>query len=150
MKTVKSIVILLFLGSTILFSCGENSRESSETIHGIEDLKTKQYAINGKVLYENLCANCHQEDGRGLGNLIPPLAASDYMLADIGRTVRIIKFGQEGEITVNGIQYNQPMPANPQLTPPDIAEIATYIYNVWGNREGLISAGEVRKYLREE
>ena len=150
MKTVKSFVTFFFLGSATLFSCDGNSRESSETIHGITDLKTKQYAINGKVLYESLCANCHQIDGQGLASLIPPLAGSDYMLADIGRTVRIIKFGQEGEITVNGIRYNQPMPANPQLTPSDIAEISTYIYNVWGNKEGLISAADVRKYLKEE
>lgn len=144
------MVVLFFLGSATLFSCSGNSREANETIHGIIDLKTKQYAINGKVLYESLCANCHQEDGQGLGSLIPPLAGSDYMLADIGRTVRIIRFGQEGEITVNGIRYNQPMPANPQLTPSDISEIATYIYNVWGNKEGLISAEDVRRYLQGE
>src|SRR5690554_4275912 len=110
MRTVNWVAIFVLFGSSTFFSCGGSSKESSETIHGITDVKTKQYAINGKVLYENLCANCHQVDGQGLGSLIPPLAGSDYMLADIGRTVRIIKFGQEGEITVNGVQYNQPMP----------------------------------------
>ena len=134
----------------VVIGCGQNKEESASTIRDIEDLKTRQYAINGKVLYDNLCANCHQSDGTGLGRLIPPLAGSDYMNEDIGRTVRIIKYGQEGEIVVNGVTYNQPMPPNPRLTSMEIAEITTYIYNVWGNQKGLISPKEVEEYLVAE
>ena len=129
--------------------CG-NKEKSASSIQGIQDLKTKQYAIHGKTLYDNLCANCHQTDGSGLGKVIPPLAGSDYMKEDIGRTIRIIKFGLEGDIMVNGITYNQPMPPNPQLTHLEISENATYIYNVWGHREGLIPVETVREYLETE
>ena len=132
-----------------IVGCG-NKEKSASSIQGIQDLKTKQYAIHGKTLYDNLCANCHQTDGSGLGKVIPPLAGSDYMKEDIGRTIRIIKFGLEGDIMVNGITYNQPMPPNPQLTHLEISEIATYIYNVWGHREGLIPVETVREYLEAE
>lgn len=149
MTGIKKGTWIVFL-LAIALACGSEKAEEREyTIKDIDDLKTRQYAINGKVLYERLCANCHQEDGSGLGKLIPPLAGSDYMNEDIGRTIRIIKHGMEGEIMVNGVVYNQPMPPNPQLTPMDISEITTYIYNVWGNKQGLITPGMVRENLEK-
>jgi cytochrome c551 len=147
MMRFKIFLALFFLAA--LAGCG-SKENSASGIQGIQDLKTKQYAIHGKVLYDNLCANCHQADGSGLGRVIPPLAGSDYMQEDIGRTIRIIKFGLDGEIVVNGITYNQPMPPNPHLTNLEISEIATYIYNVWGNREGLIPVETVTKSLKQE
>ena len=129
-------------------ACGTKEDGSSSTIQDIKDLKTKQYAINGKVIYDQLCANCHQSNGTGLGRLIPPLAGSDYMKEDVGRTIRLIKYGLTGEITVNGISYNQPMPPNPQLTSMEISEIMTYIYNVWGFQEGLITVKEVENSMK--
>ena len=66
------------------------------------------------------------DEGNGLGQLIPPLANSDYLLEDLARAVRIIKFGQKGPIEVNGKSYNQPMPANPQLTNQEIQMLLAY------------------------
>lgn len=137
--------MIIFLS---LLGCSGKGDRSYSTIQDIKDLKTKQYAINGKVIYDQLCANCHQSDGTGLARLIPPLKDSDYMREDLGRTIRLIKFGLEGEITVNGIPYNQPMPPNPQLTSMEISEITTYIYNVWGQQEGLITVNEVENFLK--
>lgn len=134
---------------TFSFSCQGNSSNKEKTLASIKDTKVLQYAIEGKILYENYCANCHQKDGVGLGKLIPPLFESDYMLEDIGRTARIIKYGQEGEILVNGQTYNQAMPANPKLTNLEIAQIMTYIYNIWGSKEGVIDANMVGGYLQQ-
>jgi len=47
---------------------------------------------------------------------------------------------------VNGISYNQPMPAS-GLTDLEIAEIITYINNSWGNMGGLSHVNEVSKAL---
>lgn len=140
---------LLFTLWGMLLACNGESKgeKTSSSIQDIEDLTARQYAVHGKTIYDNLCANCHQIDGTGLGRLIPPLAESDYMQEDIGRTVRLIKYGIEGEMTVNGIVYNQPMPPNPHLTSMEIAQIATYIYNVWGNENRLIDVKEVEEYL---
>jgi cytochrome c551 len=131
-----------------LYSCKGNSSDNKDnTLASIKDTKVLQYAIEGKILYENYCANCHQKDGVGLGKLIPPLFESDYMLEDVGRTARIIKYGQSGEIVVNGQIYNQAMPANPKLTNLEIAQIMTYIYNIWGSKQGVIDANMVEGYL---
>lgn len=144
-KSIFSYAFLLsFFG---LLACQSGSQKDEGSLASIRDSKVLQYAIEGKVLYENYCANCHQKDGTGLGKLIPPLNPSDYMKEDVGRTARIIKHGQKGEIMVNGVIYDQVMPSNPRLTNMEIAQIMTYIYNIWGNKEGVIDANAVGKYL---
>ena len=116
-------------------SCNPKNSKDENTLASIKDTKVLQYAIEGKTLYENYCANCHQKDGKGLGKLIPPLFESDYMNEDIG---------------VNGQVYNENMPANGQLTNMEIARIMTYIYNIWGNEEGVIDANKVEYFLNQE
>lgn len=131
-------------------ACQPTQSGGQKNLNKINDLKTRQYAIAGQELYQSHCANCHQKDGSGLGLVIPPLKDSDYMLADKGRTIRIIRHGLKGEITVNGKQYNQPMPGNPILKPIEIAQIMTYIYTVWGDKDELISTEEVNEYLKPQ
>jgi mono/diheme cytochrome c family protein len=141
------------LGSLILFfliGCTSSGTNSNEGISEIDDIKTKQYAIQGQQLYLQYCSNCHQEDGSGLSRLIPPLREADYMLSDVNRSIQIIKKGLKGSITVNDIEYNQPMPGNNDLTPLEIAQISTYIYNVWGNNQGLITTELVKEALNQE
>lgn len=147
MRRVNCWLLVCLCGTLLACSGGSKEEKTVSSIKDIEDIKTRQFAIHGKTIYDNLCANCHQTDGTGLGRLIPPLADSDYMQEDIGRTVRLIKHGIEGEMIVNGIVYNQPMPPNPQLSSMEIAQIATYIYNVWGNENRLIDVKEVEGYL---
>jgi cytochrome c551 len=142
--------LLMLTASLVSFACTSKNQEGNTSLASIKDVKVLQYAIEGKNLYETYCANCHQKDGTGLGKLIPPLNPSDYMKEDIKRTARIIRFGQSGEIVVNGEVYNQPMPGNPQLTNLEIARIMTYIYNIWGNKEGVIDARMVENWLNEE
>lgn len=89
------------------------------------------------------------EDGKGLANLIPPLANSDFMLSDPKRSICIIKNGMSGEISVNKTVFNHPMPSNIALKDMEIAEIATYIFNSWGNDHGMLTIPEVREALKE-
>ena len=72
------------------------------------------------------------------------------MITDVGRSLYIIRNGLKGSIMVNDIEYNQPMPGNSNLTPLEIAQISTYIYNVWGNEHGLITTEEVNKALAQK
>ncbi|MCH6198757.1 cytochrome c [Aquiflexum sp. LQ15W] len=131
-----------------LNSCKPKSSNPENTLASISDTKVLQYAIEGKALYEANCANCHQKNGTGLGKLIPPIFQSDYFLEDVPRTAKIIKHGQKGEIIVNGVAYNQEMPANSKLTNIEIAHIMTYLYNIWGNEMGVIDATMVEDYLK--
>ncbi|WP_162342974.1 c-type cytochrome [Cyclobacterium salsum] len=147
MKAVELLTLPILL---VFLACSASTEEKVPGIQEIQDLKTKQYAIQGQQLYLTYCSNCHQEDGSGLKRLIPPLRESDYMLEDIARTIRIIHYGAQGEMTVNGLVYNQPMPGNPQLTPLEIAQISTYIYNVWGHQKGIISSNQVKEALSDQ
>lgn len=142
-------VFLYLLFAGFLISCSANNDKKQGTLADITDTKVLQYAIQGKILYEQHCANCHQKDGSGLGRLIPPIKNSDYFLEDKGRIARIIKYGQTGAITVNGIEYNEAMPANPKLTDLEIAQLMTYLYNIWGAEEGVIDASQVGKFLKD-
>ncbi|MFC5192227.1 c-type cytochrome [Algoriphagus aquatilis] len=140
--------ILLFL-LTFLGACSPKASSEENTLAQISDPEVMKFAVNGKRLYENYCGNCHQPDGRGLGKLIPPLRNSDYFKASVHRSIWIMRNGQQGQIVVNGETYNQAMPANPQLKPLEIAQISTYLYNIWGLNEGVISASEVEDYLKK-
>ena len=57
--------------------------------------------------------------------------------------------GLQDTIIVNGKTYHQPMPANTQLQALDVAEIATYIYNEWGNEKVITEVKSVQKVLKE-
>ena len=142
----EGILVLAFLTS---IACSPKPSSEENTLAQISDPEVMKYAVTGKGLYENYCGNCHQADGKGLGKLIPPLRDSDYFQASVHRTVWIMRHGQKGEIVVNGENYNQAMPANPQLKPLEIAQIATYLYNIWGMHEGVISSPEVEDLLKK-
>ena len=139
--------IFLFL---VVASCAPKSSNSENSLAAISDSEVMQFAIPGKTLYGNYCGNCHQTDGTGLGKLIPPLKNADYFKADVARTVWIMRNGLEGEILVNGQVYNQPMPGNPQLKPLELAQISTYLYNIWGMNEGVITSSMVEGYLKKD
>jgi mono/diheme cytochrome c family protein len=146
---MKKVTFTIAIAIICLSSCKPKSSNPENTLASISDTKVLQYAIEGKALYEVNCANCHQKNGTGLGKLIPPIFESDYFLADIPRTAKIIKHGQKGEITVNGVIYNQEMPGNPRLTNIEIAHIMTYLYNIWGSESGVIDANMVEGYLKK-
>ena len=134
----------------ILTSCDAGPASKSEAYQTLDNnskIKFNQYMLEGKNLYTINCTNCHQQDGSGLGKLIPPLASADYLKNNLAASVYGIKYGMEGEIIVNGISYNQPMPANPNLKNLDLAQIMTYIGNSWGNELGLIETEQIVKML---
>ena len=60
--------------------------------------KTKVERIElGRRLFSSICAACHQPTGRGLPNVFPPLAGSDYLNADKNRAIKMVIFGRQGE-----------------------------------------------------
>ena len=98
---------------------------------------TKEQQIQaGMVLYNGTCSVCHQQNGEGLEGVFPPLANSDYLMADQRRAVEIVLNGLSGPVTVNGIDYSSVMPAMSQLNDDEIANILTFSLNSWGNEGG--------------
>ncbi len=99
----------------------------------------------GEKLYAGTCSTCHQNNGAGLANVFPPLAASDYLNADHMRAVGIVLNGLNGAVSVNGANYNSVMPPMSQLNDDEVANIMTYTINSWGNKGGRVSAADVAK-----
>jgi mono/diheme cytochrome c family protein len=102
----------------------------------------------GKQLFTSICSACHQLTGRGLPNVFPPLAGSDFLNSDKNRAIKIVINGRQGEIVVNGLKYNNSMPKFP-LSDDDIANVLTFVYNSFGNSGIEVTAEEI-KVLRAE
>lgn len=101
----------------------------------------------GKSLYNIHCENCHMADGTGLGGNIPPLAESDYLANNQPLLSCIIKYGQNGQIVVNGTTYEEPMPGVAALSEFQIANIINYINHAWGNDYGFVKVEDIRAQL---
>lgn len=86
----------------------------------------------GKNVYMQTCFACHQATGDGIPNIFPPLANSDYLNADVNRAIDAVLYGLTGEITVNGVKYNNVMTAQ-TVSDREAANVLTYVYNNWGN-----------------
>lgn len=112
-----------------------------------ESVKFQQYYVQGEKLYQKHCSNCHQSTGKGLGLVYPPLHQSDFMQKNFEQVLCLMKYGIEGEIKVNGKSFVQPMPGVQSLTDLEIAEIATYIYNSWDHKRGLIDVNETSRVM---
>jgi len=100
------------------------------------------------IIYQTNCANCHMDNGEGLKNLIPPLAGADYLSTHAHELACIIKHGMRGEMVVNGISYNQAMPANESLSEIEIANLVNYIRSEWGNNLPRIPLNQIQQDLK--
>ncbi|HVX05411.1 MAG TPA: c-type cytochrome [Rhodanobacteraceae bacterium] len=100
----------------------------------------------GAALYVDDCAGCHMDNGTGLPNVFPPLRASSAVqAAKPDLLIAVILEGARSPATgakPSGLM----MPAfNTKLDDAEVAALATYIRNAWGNRAGPVSEGEVGK-----
>jgi len=102
----------------------------------------------GKTLYASYCSMCHQPEGQGIAGAFPPLAKSDYLMADTKRAIGIVKNGLQGEITVNGQKYNNVMPAQ-ALDDQQVAHVLNYVRNSWGNKGKIITAAEAKAVAKK-
>ena len=119
-------------------------------LHGCnseQELLKKKYIAEGMVLYRSQCQNCHQIDGTGFENLIPPLTDTTYLRLNRSRLACIIRYGMDETITIHGQEYDQPMVPNDRLTDMEMAEILTYVTNAFGNSQEMFTIEEVRRGL---
>ena len=99
----------------------------------------------GAALYQINCAACHQATGEGIKGIFPPLAQSDYLLADKDRSIRIALQGLGGPIVVNGVEYQGVMPAPAPMDDQQVADVLTYVRRAWGNRGDAVTPAEVKQ-----
>jgi nitrite reductase (NO-forming) len=103
----------------------------------------KAPGASGESLYKTYCMGCHQPEGQGIPGTFPPLAKSDYLMADGPRAIETVLNGLSGPVQVNGENYKGTMPPMGHLKDEDIAEILSYVRSSWGNAGEPVSAGDV-------
>jgi nitrite reductase (NO-forming) len=105
------------------------------------DLKASM--AKGKDVYTTYCMSCHMEQGEGIDEVYPPLAKSDYLMADKKRMIQQILYGASGPMKVNGKTYNAEMTGF-DLTDQEVADLSNYIRNSFGNKGPAMMAEEVK------
>src|SRR6202789_2067090 len=107
----------------------------AQTGAGSTDAGSRVYAAN--------CAACHQAGGTGVPAAFPPLAGHvpDLLKPADGRSYvgKVLLFGLEGEISVNGNAFAGAMPAWQALSDNDIADVLNYVSHAWDNGKSLPS-----------
>jgi mono/diheme cytochrome c family protein len=104
------------------------------------DLKAS--IARGKQIYGTQCVTCHRENGRGVKEVYPPLAESNYLLASKAAPVSVVLNGAKGEITVNGVKYDNEM-LSLDITDQQVCDVLNYVRNSWGNRGEAITPDDV-------
>jgi mono/diheme cytochrome c family protein len=117
----------------------------------VASTKPEQKVVDaGKAIFADSCAACHQVNGEGVARMFPPLKQNaNVQSADPTSVIRVIV---EGARTVATKERPTPfaMPAfDWKLGDDEIAAVATYVRNAWGNQAAAVSADQV-KSLRKE
>jgi mono/diheme cytochrome c family protein len=106
--------------------------------------------MSGRSYYRFTCAPCHGREGRGMGQLYPPLRGGSWVNADPAVAIRVVLHGLEGEITVDGVRYMNKMPAQGgQLPDEKLAAILSYLRASWGNVGTPVTAADVARVRAE-
>lgn len=108
----------------------------------VAKLDHAQMMEKGARIFTEVCAACHQPQGQGLPGAFPPLAKSDFLMADKKRSISVLKNGLQGEIDVNGAKFNGVMPQL-NLDAASIASVLTYVRNSFGNGGGDVTIDDV-------
>lgn len=130
---MKKISLALFVGiAVITFSFQDKPK-----------LDLKASMAKGQEVYTTYCMSCHMEQGEGIEDVYPPLAKSDYLMADKNRMIKQILYGASGPMKVNGKGYNAEMTGF-DLSDQEVSNLANYIRNSFGNKGAAITPEEVK------
>jgi mono/diheme cytochrome c family protein len=104
---------------------------------------------SGAAIYARACTACHEANGEGAPRIYPPLPGNaNLQSADPSSTVQIILDGAQ-TVTTPHAPGKGSMPAYAeQLSDQQIADVANYIRNSWGNAAPLVVPAQVKSKRR--
>jgi mono/diheme cytochrome c family protein len=107
----------------------EPSPQGDASSTGLDSAAVEELLSEGEPLYRRVCAACHGASGQGAQG---PAFAGNEALADADYVARTI---------IHGFGYMPPFGG--RLDDRQIAAIATYIRESWGNSLGAVQPAEV-------
>lgn len=144
------IIIPLITVALLLLACNnsEKKQEDKRSATRVSEIKKKETPLQasierGGMVYTDFCMQCHITNGKGLPGSFPPLAGSNWLNEKRTESIRGVKYGQKGEIEVNGAKYNGVMmPMG--LSDEEVADVMNYVMNTWGNtQDKMVTEAEV-------
>jgi mono/diheme cytochrome c family protein len=98
----------------------------------------------GEQLYDRHCASCHGDKGQGVPGIYPALAGNRAVtLPSHNNVVQVIRWGGFMPTTAgNPRPFGMP-PFGQMLSNDDIAALATFIRQAWGNAAAAVSSLDV-------
>jgi mono/diheme cytochrome c family protein len=131
---VNSTFFLLLMSLVVICILSFRSRQAF-------DLKAS--IARGQEVYITYCLSCHMQEGIGIENLYPPLAKSDYLMADKKRSIQQVLYGTSEQMKVNGKTYNTPM-LGFDLTDEQASDVLNYTRNSWKNKGSAVTPADVK------
>lgn len=109
----------------------------------------------GKAIYANVCAACHQATGMGMAPIFPPLAGSEWVTGSEDRIIRIVLHGLNGPIKVKDVDFMGAMPpAGPgsgyNLNADKVAAVLSYVRKEFGNGAPPVTVQKVAEVIAKE
>lgn len=131
---------VLMAGFLLVFivGCKDKPGENEQVVSGKPQdhlPEMKESISRGANIYNNFCASCHLMGGDGITGVFPTLKGSDWLAEKQKASIHAIKYGLKGPIEVNGLEYDNLMPAL-GLNDQEVADVMNYINNSWGNNFG--------------
>ncbi len=128
----------VWIKNAIVSGMNNTISDDSEVVSTTPTTIDQKVYATGRQNYVNLCASCHGTNGEGMKRFAPPLKKSEWVTGDDQKLAMLLLHGMQGPVKVNGKKYDTPdilpeMPSFSTLQNQDIAAIATYIRNAWGN-----------------
>ncbi|MCH2488696.1 MAG: cytochrome c [Flavobacteriales bacterium] len=143
-------LVILITAAVLCCACNSSEKKTKEPIKiGQNKTASNNQTVleksieRGAVIYDDFCKQCHLPNGKGVPNNFPPLAGSNWLTEKRTESIHSVKYGQRGEIVVNGVTYNGIM--TPMgLTDAEVADVLNYVMNSWGNtQEKMVTEEEV-------
>lgn len=142
---MKKYLIITSLLAFAACMSNTNNNNSSGTVAGTSASSEEEKTAypEGKTIYQKTCIACHGTSGEGTMGTYPPLAKSDFLLADKNRAIYQVIKGSSTTYTVNGASYNGVMP--PQgLSDEETSQVLNYVYHAWTNNGPVLTAADVK------
>ncbi len=142
--------ILLISVALLLIACGDTEKKKSVKIGAVQVSETEMDQTplmasmeRGGLIYTDFCMQCHLGNGKGVPGNFPPLAGSNWLKDKRAESIYAVKYGQKGEIEVNGVIYNGVM-VPMGLSDEEVADVMNYVMNSWENtQDKMVTEAEV-------